>query len=167
MPRQLSEATTSRAIGANPEMKWLLSRGGSEPARLAAAAGSETERRFWSRAPTAAVPMTAPTWRTVLIMPEAAPATRGSMLRMATVVIGANVQPIPTPAIARLGMKSCHVEWGVAMTAVRPNPTANNIRPDIRMYLPPIRSVMRPATGATNIDTTDAGAMVKPALSAE
>ena len=64
-------------------------------------------------------------------------------------------------------MKACQVEWVVAMAAVRPKPIANSISPDIRMYLPPIRSVMRPATGATNMETIDAGAMVSPALSAE
>ncbi len=111
--------------------------------------------------------MTAPTCRIVLIMPDAAPATLGSTFRMAIVVIGANVQPIPSPAMARVGMKSCQVEWVVAMAAVRPKPMAKSIRPENRMYLPPIRSVMRPATGATNMEITDAGAKVKPALSAE
>ena len=53
------------------------------------------------------------------------------------------------------------------MTAVRPKPMANNIRPDIRMYFPPILSVIRPATGATNMEMIDAGAIVRPALSAE
>jgi hypothetical protein len=35
------------------------------------------------------------------------------------------------------------------------------------MYFPPMRSDIRPATGATNIDTSEAGAIVSPALSAE
>ena len=35
------------------------------------------------------------------------------------------------------------------------------------MYLPPILSVIRPATGATNIEISEAGAMARPALSAE
>ncbi len=35
------------------------------------------------------------------------------------------------------------------------------------MYLPPILSVSRPATGATTIDSSEAGAMVRPARSAE
>jgi hypothetical protein len=35
------------------------------------------------------------------------------------------------------------------------------------MNLPPIRSVIRPATGATNIETSEAGAIVRPAFSAE
>ena len=35
------------------------------------------------------------------------------------------------------------------------------------MYLPPILSTIRPATGATNMDISEAGAMVSPAFSAE
>src|SRR5262245_14666265 len=152
---------------ANPVMNLCLASGGSVPACCTAATGSDAAIRFWSRAPTAAVPITAPTCRTVLIIPEAAPATRGSIFRIAMVVIGAKVQPIPTPAMARAQMKSCHCEVGVAITAVRPKPTANNIRPDSKMYFPPILSVILPATGATNIETIDAGAIVRPALSAE
>ena len=124
--------------------------------------------RFCSRAPTAAVPITAPTCRTVFSMPDAAPAICGSMFRMAVVVIGANMQPMPKPAMASAGMKSCQVEWVVAMAdgpgRCRP---ANSISPDIRMYLPPILSVRRPATGATNMEMSDAGAIVRPAFSAE
>ena len=55
----------------------------------------------------------------------------------------------------------------VACSATQPIPAPNSASPDIRMYLPPIRSVNRPATGAMNIDSTEAGAMVRPAFSAE
>ena len=37
----------------------------------------------------------------------------------------------------------------------------------MRMYLPPILSVVLPATGATNIETSEAGAITSPAFSAE
>ncbi len=127
---------------------------------------SETSR-FCSSAPTVAVPRTRPTCRTVFSTPDAAPAIRGSMLRMAMVVSGANVQPIPTPATSRQGRNTYQADVGVAMKPSQPIPTANRNRPVIRMYLPPILSVIRPATGATNIAITDAGAMVSPAFSAE
>jgi hypothetical protein len=39
---------------------------------------SSAASRFWSSAPTEAVPMTEPTWRTVFSMPDAAPAILGS-----------------------------------------------------------------------------------------
>ena len=53
------------------------------------------------------------------------------------------------------------------MSAIQPIPAPNRISPDMRMNLPPILSVIRPATGATNIDTREAGAIVSPAFSAE
>jgi hypothetical protein len=85
---------------------------------------------------------------------------------MATVVIGANTQPMPTPAMASAGRKSYHWEVGVASPMVQAMPPANRNSPVIRMNLPPILSVRRPATGATNIDTSEAGAIVRPAFSA-
>jgi hypothetical protein len=41
--------------------------------------------RAWSSAPTAAEPITPPSWRLVLIRPDAAPATWGAMSRIAIV----------------------------------------------------------------------------------
>ena len=127
----------------------------------------EETSRFCSRAPTAAVPITRPTCRTVFSTPDAAPAMRGSMLRMATVIIGAKMQPMPNPATTRGATNMGHEESGCAISASQPMPTPNRIRPDMRMYLPPILSVIRPATGATNMDTSEAGAMTSPAFSAE
>ena len=46
-------------------------------------------------------------------MPDAAPAICGSTLRMATVVIGANTQPMPTPGDGQRGRKSYH--WDVVV----------------------------------------------------
>src|SRR5207244_12999563 len=50
---------------------------------------------FCKIAPITALPMAAPSWRIVLRTADAAPATRGSMLRIATVVMGAKVMPMP------------------------------------------------------------------------
>jgi len=41
-------------------------------------------------------------------MPDAAPAIRGSTSRMAPVVIGGNVPPMPRPATIIGARKSCH-----------------------------------------------------------
>src|ERR1039457_5900466 len=101
--------------------------------------------RFCSRAPTVAVPITRPTWRTVFSTPDAAPAIRGSMFRMAVVTIGANVQPMPNPATISAGRKSYHAELGFAIRTAQPIP----------------------APGATNIEMSEAGAIVRPAFSAE
>jgi len=114
-----------------------------------------------------AVPITEPTCRTVFSMPEAAPAIRGSTWRMATVVSGANVPPMPRPATTSGARKSCQVEVGVAIRTAQPIPMANSESPVTRMYLPPILSVSRPRNGAAAIITSEDGAMVRPAFSAE
>ena len=46
-------------------------------------------------------------------------------------------------------------------------PSENRLSPANRIHLPPILSASRPATGATNIETTDIGAVVRPACSAD
>jgi len=128
---------------------------------------SELTSRFCSSAPTAAVPMTEPTWRVVLSTPEAAPAIFGSTSLIAVVVIGGNVPPMPRPATIIGARKSYQAECGVAISTAQPMPSANKLRPVSRMYLPPILSVSRPRPGARMIITTEEGAMVRPAFSAE
>ena len=46
--------------------------------------------------------------------PEAAPATRGELLRMATVVLGAQVMPLPAPAMIAGRRNVSQVESGPA-----------------------------------------------------
>ena len=48
----------------------------------------------------------------VFSTPEAAPAMRGSMLRMPTVTMGAKMQPMPSPATIRGARKTVHEESG-------------------------------------------------------
>ena len=87
------------------------------------------------------------------------------MLRIATVVIGAKVMPMPAPA-----MIAGHQEVDPRRVRagddrrVRLIPIVNSVMPVIRMYLPPIRSARRPAKGATTIDVSDIGARVSPAV---
>jgi hypothetical protein len=83
------------------------------------------------------------------------------------VTIGAKMQPMPIPATISGARNVVQLECGCAIRASQPIPAPNRIRPDMRMYLPPILSVVRPATGAMNIDIREAGAMTRPALSAE
>ncbi len=61
-------------------------------------------------APTTALPIAAPSWRIVFKTPDAAPASWGEMLRMATAVIGANVMPIPKPEMMAGIVNVDHVE---------------------------------------------------------
>ena len=78
--------------------------------------------RFCSSAPTPAVPITVPTCRVVLKTPEAAPAIIGLTLRMATVVIGAKVQPMPMPATNCGARKSYQAElaWAIERNGAHP-----------------------------------------------
>ena len=122
---------------------------------------------FCKMAPMTALPIAAPSWRIVLRTAEAAPATRGSMLRIAIVVMGAKVIPMPAPAMIAGTRKLIHVESGPAMYAMRPIPIVNSEMPAMRMYLPPMRSDRRPANGAVNIEVSDIGAKVNPATRAE
>ena len=87
---------------------------------------------------------------------------------MATVVSGANVQPMPTPCHDLRGQEVIpgRVDLRDEHDPAHPGGEART-SPLIRMNLPPIRSVMRPAAGATNIAISEAGASVSPALSAE
>ena len=106
---------------------------GSAAVRVVAWLVRDDTSRFCSSAPTAAVPITRPTWRTVFSTPDAAPLIRGSMLRMATVTRGANVQPMPNPPTISAGRKSYHAELGVAIRAAQPIPAANRAKPVMRM----------------------------------
>ena len=92
---------------------------------------------------------------------------RGEMLRIATVVMGAKVMPMPAPATIAGTRKLIHVESGPATNVSVPNPMAKTEIPVIRMYFPPMRSAIRPAKGATSIEVTDIGARVRPAVRAE
>src|SRR2546429_3427778 len=100
-------------------------------------------------------------------MPDAAPDICGEMLRMATVVIGAKVMPMPAPAMIAGTRNVSQVELGPATYVTRPKPIVKSEMPVRRMYLPPILSARRPANGATTIDVSDIGANVSPAVRAE
>src|SRR5258708_34957209 len=103
----------------------------------------------------------------VLSAADADPAIRGSMFRIATVVTGANVIPIPAPAMVAGTRKLVHVESGPATHARLPIPIVNRTLPVSRMYLPPTLSAKRPANRAVNIEVSDIGGSVRPATSAE
>src|SRR5215469_17611656 len=155
------------AARVNPATSLSRIGGGSPAERCRAWLGRAAASLFCSSAPTAAAPITDPTWRLVFSKPEAAPATGGSMSRMATVVMGGNTHPMPAPATRNGGRKSYHAELGVAISAAQPMPEANRTRQVIRMYFPPVRSDSLPAAGATNMVMPVAGASVRPAFRAE
>src|SRR5256885_14332574 len=148
-------------------MNWSRNDAGKAVERVTAWLWSVVASWFCRMAPITALPLAAPSWRIVLRTAEAAPATRGSMLRIAIVVMGAKVIPMPAPAMIAGTRKLIHVESGPAMYAMRPIPIVNSEMPAMRMYLPPMRSDRRPANGAVNIEVSDIGANVNPATRAE
>src|SRR5258708_18876722 len=91
----------------------------------------------------------------LLRMPDAAPDICGEMLRMATVVMGEKVIPIPAPATIAGARKLIHVESGPATYVIQTKPTVNKEMPVVRMYLAPTLSAYRPAKGAVNMDVRD------------
>ena len=85
------------AACANPLTNGCWKAAGKCAAAVTAWSWSAVANWFWSKAPTTAAPMTDPSWRVVFNTPEAAPAIAGLISRMATVVMGANTSPRPTP----------------------------------------------------------------------
>ena len=61
--------------------------------------------------------------------PDAAPAIRGSMFRMATVTIGAKMQPIPIPATISAGRNAYQADVVVASGPPSPHPGAEQRQP--------------------------------------
>ena len=123
--------------------------------------------RFCKTAPITALPIAPPTCLTVFSTPDAAPAICGFTLRIATVVRGAKVMPSPNPASAAGPQKVAWVAFKEITITTSPIPAAKKVSPATRMYLPPNRSDIRPAMGATTIETSDIGRKVSPAFSAE
>src|SRR5207245_9930783 len=99
-----------------------------------------------------ALPMTAPSWRIVFSTADAEPAMRGSMFRMATVVIGAKVIPIPAPATIAGTKKLIHVESGQATKARLAIQMVKRSIQVSRMNLTTIRSAKRLENGTENIE---------------
>lgn len=102
----------------------------------------------------------------MLFTPEAAPASRGSTLRIASVDIGATTHPTPRPVTAVAGTNRYQGVAGPATSTIATIPAAYSESPAISRCLPPIRSDSRPAKGPVTIDTSDDGASTRPAFSA-
>ena len=65
---------------------------------------------LWKIAPSAAMPVAIPTWRNVLLMPEAIPARRGSTTLTDVEASGALTSPIPMPPTMKPASSVVHVE---------------------------------------------------------
>src|SRR5258708_35990347 len=85
---------------------------------------------------------------------------------MVTVVMGAKVQPRPTPARISGSVKVDCPAWSDETQTNKPSPAAKQVSPNIKVDLPPTRSVARPDKGATTIEVIGMGRRGRPALSA-
>ena len=96
-------------------MRLRQSRG--QPDAIACASGLQRHRageaaatgdaiRLWKIAPSAAMPVAIPTWRNVLLIPDAIPARCGSTTLTAVEASGALTRPIPIPPTMKPGMSA-------------------------------------------------------------
>ncbi|WP_322985867.1 hypothetical protein [Streptomyces sp. S584] len=85
---------------------------------------SSAASRPCNSAPTAAAPITEPICRTVLLTPDAAPARWRGTFRMASVDMGAMMQPTPRPASRVAGTNANQAAPGAATHAMAMIPAA-------------------------------------------
>ena len=82
----------------------------------------------WKTAPRAAMPVAMPTWRKVLLAPEAMPLRWGGTTAMADDASTGLTVPMPIPATMNPGSSTVHAEpaW---MTVINAHPTAISSHP--------------------------------------
>ncbi len=102
----------------------------------------------WKTEPSPAMPVAMPTWRKVLLAPEAMPLRSGGTTEMADEASTGLTVPIPMPATTNPGSSTVQAEvaWVVAISR---QPTAIRSRPAPSRYRDWIRTVSLPAMGAT------------------
>src|SRR5439155_22606314 len=80
---------------------------------------------LWKIAPRVAIPVAMPTWRNVLLTPEAIPARSLGATPMAVDASGGLVRPTPAPATTRPANRAVHVDDGVRpLISSTPTPTS-------------------------------------------
>ena len=116
----------------------------------------------WKTAPSPAMPVAMPTWRKVLLAPEAMPLRSGGTTEMADEASTGLTVPIPMPAMMNPGSSTVQPDaaWVVAITR---QPTAIRSSPDPSRYRDWIRTVSLPANGATMKASTVRGRKRTPA----
>ncbi len=138
--------------------------------KLAGALGSSSPSfesiRAWKIAPSAAVPVAIPTWRKVLLMPEAIPARAAATTPSATEAIPGLVMPTPIPV--RMNPGSSVVQpLSRLIPDISARPTPTRIIPLPMSARAGTRFSARPAIGATTNESTVKGRKRKPAWSGE
>ena len=112
------------------------------------------------------MPVAIPTWRNVLLMPDAIPARCTATVDTAVVASGAFTKPIPMPPRMKPGSSTVQCELALTRLidhiaiAFSASPNASSARTGTR-------PVSRPASGAAKNETTESGRNRTPVSSGE
>ena len=110
-----------------------------------------------------AIPSDPPTWRMLLITADPTPAWATGTEPIAAAVVGAIVIAIPNPPTSRPGRMSQNDEFASSVPNRSSDPVSSVIPATIG-HRGPIRSVNRPANGATMMISRVIGRNVAPVL---
>src|SRR5918994_2889577 len=125
---------------------------------------SRVSMRDWKIAPRAATPVAIPTWRKVLLIPDAIPARNGATTPIAVEAIAGLVSPMPTPATRKPG-SSVVQSSPTSIPRISSRPTPTSIRPRPSRIRAGIRPDSFPAIGATKKESRVMGRNRTPASS--
>ena len=103
---------------------------------------------LWKTAPSTAMPVAMPTWRNVLLAPEAMPLRWGCTTEMAPDARAGLTMPIPTPQAMKPGSRTVQVESAWVFDISR-SPPATNTMPTPSRKRDCTRTVRRPEKKAT------------------
>ena len=129
----------------------------------AATVPARSDRIRLSRiAPSTAIPVAIPTWRKVLLIPDAIPAFCGGTTLTAVEASGGFTSPIPIPPTMNPGSSVVQLELGVIPWMRRSASPTTAIPPPSRNRTG-IRTDSRPATGETKNASSESGRKRTPA----
>jgi len=160
-PTAATTAATSR-IAFSPEMN------SSRPASLTWPGAPKTfpPTLFWKIAPSAAMPVAMPSWRKVLLIPEAMPARSWRTVETAVVASGAFTKPMPMPPTMKPGSSVVHPE-SPEMPLISQSERAHNPSPKPSSNRIGTREESRPASGAATNETRLSGRNRTPVWSGD
>ena len=118
----------------------------------------------WKMAPRPAIPVAMPTWRKVLLIPDAIPLREWCTTPIAVDASSGLISPTPAPASRNPGISVVQPEPGsTAVIASSPAPT--RIKPAPSRRRTGTRTLRRPEIGATTKETSVTGKKRRPACS--
>ena len=142
----------------------------SSPTLLAAWRGSGSSDSFdstraWKIAPSAAMPVAMPTWRNVVLMPDAMPLCCGRTTPIAVEASGGLIRPIPMPDRMKPPSSVVHSE-STLTPCISSRPPATSRSPPAMKYRTGTWSLRRPEIAAAKNDSSDSGRNRRPVSNA-